>query len=381
MMKPVFANTGLSLIGLTVLALLTGCGEQQVAAQGGEFIRQVEVVVAEPKTLMVTDSLPGRVTPIREAQVRARVAGIVMKRHFEEGSDVKEGQLLFELDAAPYKVALAKATAELARAEALYTEAQTKAVRFEDLAKAKAISVQDLDSARATLGSTRAGVLAAKADVESAKLDLGYTRITAPISGRIGKALVTEGMLVGQSEVTEVARIHQLNPVYVDFSHSLSNELARQQDSLNGNLADGDVLEARIDGMATPLTGTLKFADAAVDQTTGTIALRGEFPNPDGRLLPGMYVQVLTRLQNQSSAFLVPQRAVSRGADGKPQVLVVGEQGVEVRTIQTGKMIGSDWQILSGLNAGDKVIVGSNAMLQPGDKVEPVIKPTHSTGV
>lgn len=381
MIKPVFANTGLSLIGLTVLALLTGCGEQQVAAQGGEFIRQVEVVVAEPKALMVTDSLPGRVTPIREAQVRARVAGIVMKRHFEEGSDVKEGQLLFELDAAPYKVALAKATAELARAEALYTEAQTKAVRFEDLAKAKAISVQDLDSARATLGSTRAGVLAAKADVESAKLDLGYTRITAPISGRIGKALVTEGMLVGQSEVTEVARIHQLNPVYVDFSHSLGNELARQQDSRNGNLADGDVLEARIDGMATTLTGTLKFADAAVDQTTGTIALRGEFPNPDGRLLPGMYVQVLTRLQNQSSAFLVPQRAVSRGADGKPQVLVVGEQGVEVRAIQTGKMIGSDWQILSGLNAGDKVIVGSNAMLQPGDKVEPVIKPTHSTGV
>ena len=381
MMKPVFANTGLSLIGLTVLALLTGCGEQQVAAQGGEFIRQVEVVVAEPKALMVTDSLPGRVTPIREAQVRARVAGIVMKRHFEEGSDVKEGQLLFELDAAPYKVALAKATAELARAEALYTEAQTKAVRFEDLAKAKAISVQDLDSARATLGSTRAGVLAAKADVESAKLDLGYTRITAPISGRIGKALVTEGMLVGQSEVTEVARIHQLNPVYVDFSHSLSNELARQQDSRNGNLADGDVLEARIDGMATTLTGTLKFADAAVDQTTGTIALRGEFPNPDGRLLPGMYVQVLTRLQNQSSAFLVPQRAVSRGADGKPQVLVVGGQGVEVRAIQTGKMIGSEWQILSGLNAGDKVIVGSNAMLQPGDKVEPVIKPTHSTGV
>lgn len=381
MMKPVFANTGLSLIGLTVLALLTGCGEQQVTAQGGEFIRQVEVVVAEPKALMVTDSLPGRVTPIREAQVRARVAGIVMKRHFEEGSDVKEGQLLFELDAAPYKVALAKATAELARAEALYTEAQTKAVRFEDLAKAKAISVQDLDSARATLGSTRAGVLAAKADVESAKLDLGYTRITAPISGRIGKALVTEGMLVGQSEVTEVARIHQLNPVYVDFSHSLSNELARQQDSRNGNLADGDVLEARIDGMANTLTGTLKFADAAVDQTTGTIALRGEFPNPDGRLLPGMYVQVLTRLQNQSSAFLVPQRAVSRGADGKPQVLVVGEQGVEVRAIQTGKMIGSDWQILSGLNAGDKVIVGSNAMLQPGDKVEPVIKPTHSTGV
>lgn len=381
MMKPVFANTGLSLIGLTVLALLTGCGEQQVAAQGGEFIRQVEVVVAEPKALMVTDSLPGRVTPIREAQVRARVAGIVMKRHFEEGSDVKEGQLLFELDAAPYKVALAKATAELARAEALYTEAQTKAVRFEDLAKAKAISVQELDSARATLGSTRAGVLAAKADVESAKLDLGYTRITAPISGRIGKALVTEGMLVGQSEVTEVARIHQLNPVYVDFSHSLGNELARQQDSRNGNLADGDVLEARIDGMATTLTGTLKFADAAVDQTTGTIALRGEFPNPDGRLLPGMYVQVLTRLQNQSSAFLVPQRAVSRGADGKPQVLVVGEQGVEVRAIQTGKMIGSDWQILSGLNAGDKVIVGSNAMLQPGDKVEPVIKPTHSTGV
>ncbi|HSX50443.1 MAG TPA: efflux RND transporter periplasmic adaptor subunit [Cellvibrio sp.] len=381
MMKPVFANTGLSLIGLTVLALLTGCGEQQVAAQGGEFIRQVEVVVAEPKALMVTDSLPGRVTPIREAQVRARVAGIVMKRHFEEGSDVKEGQLLFELDAAPYKVALAKATAELARAEAIYTEAQTKAGRFEDLAKAKAISVQELDSARATLGSTRAGVLAAKADVESAKLDLGYTRITAPISGRIGKALVTEGMLVGQSEVTEVARIHQLNPVYVDFSHSLSNELARQQDSLNGNLADGDVLEARIEGMATTLTGTLKFADAAVDQTTGTIALRGEFPNPDGRLLPGMYVQVLTRLQNQSSAFLVPQRAVSRGADGKPQVLVVGEQGVEVRAIQTGKMIGSEWQILSGLNAGDKVIVGSNAMLQPGDKVEPVIKPTHSTGV
>lgn len=380
-MMNVFVNAGLALSGLTLLALLTGCGEKQATAQAGTFTRQVEVVVAEPKPLMVTDSLPGRVTPIREAQVRARVAGIVMKRHFEEGADVKEGELLFELDAAPYKVALAKATAELARAEALFTEAQTKAVRFEDLAKAKAISVQDLDSARATLGSTRAGVLAAKADVDSAKLDLGYTRITAPIAGRIGKALVTEGMLVGQSEVTEVARIQQLNPVYVDFSHALSNELARQEDTRNGALADGDVLEARIDGIATPVTGKLKFADAAVDQATGTIALRGEFQNDDGRLLPGMYVQVLTRLQNQSTAFVLPQRAVSRGADGNPQVFVVGEQGVEVRSIQTGKMIGTEWQILSGLDAGDKVVVGSSAMLQPGDKVEPVIKQTNPTGV
>jgi len=377
-MKPVFAHAGMAIsgraiFGLALLAALTGCGEQPTQ-QGEGFTRQVEVVVAEPKALLVTDSLPGRVTPVRESQVRARVAGIVMKRHFEEGSDVKEGQLLFELDAAPYKVALAKAAAELARAEALFTEAQTKATRFEDLANAKAISVQDLDSARATLGSTRASVLAAKADVDSAKLNLGYTRITAPISGRIGKALVTEGMLVGQSEVTEVAHIQQLNPVYVDFSHALSNELARQEDSRSGNLADGDILEAKVDGTSTIVTGKLRFTGTTVDQVTGTIALRGEFPNDDGRLLPGMYVQVLTRLQNKPTAFLLPQRAVSRGADGNPQVFVAGKQGVEVRAIQTGKMIGSEWQILSGLNAGDKVIVGSNAMLQPGEKVEPVIK-------
>lgn len=380
MMKPVFAHAGLAISGLTLLTVLTGCGEQS-AQQGEGFTRQVEVVVAEPKALLVTDSLPGRVTPVRESQVRARVAGIVMKRHFEEGSDVKEGQLLFELDAAPYKVALAKAAAELARAEALFTEAQTKATRFEDLAKAKAISVQDLDSARATLGSSRASVLAAKADVDSATLNLGYTRITAPISGRIGKALVTEGMLVGQSEVTEVAHIQQLNPVYVDFSHALSNELARQEDSRSGNLADGDILEARVDGTTHVVTGKLRFTGANVDQVTGTIALRGEFPNDNGRLLPGMYVQVLTRLQNQPTAFLLPQRAVSRGADGNPQVFVAGKQGVEVRAIQTGKMIGSEWQILSGLNAGDKVIVGSNAMLQPGEKVEPVIKQKSATGV
>lgn len=373
MTKPAFTRACLSLSGLTLFALLTGCGEQQAVAHGGEFSRQVEVVVAEPRALILTDALPGRVTPVREAQVRARVAGIVMKRHFDEGADVNEGQLLFELDAAPYKVALAKANAELVRSEALLAEAQTKAARFEALAKAKAISVQELESARAVLGSARASVLAAKADVDSATLNLGYTRITAPIAGRIGKALVTEGMLVGQSEVTEVAHIQQLNPVYVDFSHALSRELARQEDTRNGVLTDGDVLEARVDGIRTPIMGTLIFAEAAVDQATGTIALRGEFRNDDNRLLPGMYVHVLTRLQNQSSAFLLPQRAISRGADGNPQVLIAGEQGVEIRSVQTGSMVGSEWQILSGLNAGEQVIVGGSAMLQPGDKVEPVI--------
>ncbi|WP_212589964.1 efflux RND transporter periplasmic adaptor subunit [Cellvibrio mixtus] len=378
MMKPVFTNVCLVMSGITLLAVLTGCGEQSIQ-QGEGLPHQVEVVIAEPKALLVTDSLPGRVVPVRESQVRARVAGIVMKRHFEEGSDVTEGQLLFELDAAPYKVALAKAAAELARTEALFTDAQTRAVRAEDLAKAKAISVQDLDSARATLASARASVLAAKADVDSATLNLGYTRITAPISGRVGKALVTEGMLVGQNEATEVAHIQQLNPVYVDFSHALSNELTRQEDSRTGKLLDGDILEARVEGTGIQVKGKLHFTGAAVDQATGTIALRGEFPNDDGQLLPGMYVTVLTRLHNQPTAFLLPQRAISRGADGNPQVLIASKDGVEVRPIQTGKMIGAEWHILSGLNAGDKVIIGSSTTLQPGDKVEPVIKQQSHT--
>lgn len=375
MMNGIGSGRYVGIVAVLLAVLLMGCSEQP-QQQGEVSLRQVEVVVVESRNLVVTDSLPGRVVPVREAQVRARVAGIVMKRHFEEGTDVKQGQLLFELDAAPYKVALAKAEAELARANALFAEADRKLKRFEGLAKAEAVSAQDLDAVRATLATTRADVMAAKADVDSARLNLGYTRITAPIAGRIGKALVTEGMLVGQSEVTEVAHIQQLDPVYVDFSHSLNDELARQEGSRTGRLQDGDILETSVNGTATK--GTLRFAHAAVDQATGTIALRGEFPNPHSMLLPGMYVQVLTKLQNQSS-ILLPQRAISRGADGSPQVFVVGEQGVEVRNVQTGKMIGTEWQILSGLNAGDKVVVGGNAMLQPGEQVEPVIKQDPTT--
>lgn len=358
---------------LAAAMLLAGCGpadEQQVAEAPHPV--QVMAVVAEP--LALASELPGRVEPMRVAEVRARVAGIVLHQRFEEGADVKAGDLLFQIDPAPLKAALARAEGELARARSVVFEAQARVDRYGPLVKIEAVSQQDYDSANADLRSAQAATRTAQADVETARLNLGYATVTAPISGRVGRALVTEGALVGQGDATLMARIQQLDPIYVDFNQSAADALRLRESLKDGSLAatDDEALSIRVEGTSYERQGTLMFTDVAVDRGTGQVALRGKFDNADGMLLPGMYVRVRAPQGTDQRAILVPQRAVQRTSDGNARVLVVGADGrAQSRSVRTGTMQGSRWQVSEGLQAGEQVIVGGLAGLQPGTKVAP----------
>lgn len=336
--------------------------------------RPVEVVAVVTEPLTLASELPGRVEPMRVAEVRARVAGIVMHKRFEEGADVKAGDLLFQIDPAPLKAAVARAEGELARAQSAALEAQARVKRYEPLVKIEAVSQQDFDSATADLRSAQAATRSAQADLQTARLNLGYASVTAPISGRIGRALVTEGALVGQGDATLMVRIQQLDPVYVDFTQSAADALRLRAALKDGSLAAGDnhALSIRVEGTPYERQGALLFTDVAVDRGTGQVALRGKFANADGILLPGMYVRVRAPQGTDSQAILVPQRAVQRASDGSARVLVVGQDGrAEARSVRTGAMQGSRWQISEGLGRGDQVIVGGIAGLQPGTKIAP----------
>ncbi len=352
---------------------LAGCeGDEQQGAQQ-EVAMPVEVVVVAPEPLVLTTELPGRIEPMRVAEVRARVAGIVMQKRFEEGADVKAGDLLFQIDPAPLKAAVSRAEGELARAQATAYETQARLKRYEPLVKIEAVSQQDFDTATADMRSAQAAVRSAQADLETARLNLGYASVKAPISGRIGRALVTEGALVGQGETTLMARIQQLDPIYADFTQPVAEALRLREALKGGQLSAGDsqALTIRIDGTDYERGGELLFTDVSVDPGTGQVSLRGKFDNADGLLLPGMYVRVTTSQGSDAQAILVPQRAVQRSADGSAQVLVIGaEDRVEARPVRTGVMQGSRWQISHGLASGDRVIVGGITGLQPGAKVE-----------
>lgn len=359
---------------LAVAVALAGCdsaGEPQAAAPAA-FPVELVTVASEPLSLAST--LPGRVEPMRVAQVRARVAGIVLHKRFEEGADVKAGDVLFQIDPAPFQAALARANGDLARAQAVQQEAQARVKRYEPLVKIEAVSRQDFDSANATLRSAQAAVRSAQADVQTARLNLGYATVTAPISGRIGRALATEGALVGQGDATLMARIQQLDPIYVDFTQSAADALRLRQALQDGVLAGGDdtALMAQVEGTDYQRQGTLMFTDVEVDRSTGQVTLRGRFDNADGTLLPGMYVRVRTPQGTDRQAILVPQRAVQRGSDGEARVMVVGTGNLaEARAVRTGVMQGARWQITEGLREGDQVIVGSPAGLAPGMPVSP----------
>lgn len=354
---------------LAVAVALAGCGAADEQQAGAETAFPVEIVTVAAEPLALASTLPGRVEPMRVAEVRARVAGIVLHKRFEEGADVKAGDVLFQIDPAPFKAALARAEADLARAQAVQQEAQARVKRYEPLVKIEAVSQQDFDSATAELRSAQAAVRSAQADVQTARLNLGYATVTAPISGRIGRALATEGALVGQGDATLMARIQQLDPIYVDFTQSAADALRLRQALKDGALAGGDdkALTAQVEGTDYQRQGALMFTDVAVDRGTGQVSLRGRFDNADGILLPGMYVRVRTPQGTDQQAILVPQRAVQRGSDGEARVMVVGTGSLaEVRSVRTGVMHGSRWQIVEGLRGGDQVIVGSPAGLAPG---------------
>ncbi|GGJ21822.1 MexX family efflux pump subunit [Pseudomonas avellanae] len=362
-------------IALLAALGLAGCEQkpqQDPAASAAP--KEVEAVAVKAESFTVVDELPGRIEPVRVAQVRARVAGIVLTRNFEEGADVKAGAVLFQIDPAPFKAALSKAQGDLARTEATLFETQATVKRYESLVEIEAVSRQTFDTARSALQNAAAAKKSAQADVETARLDLGYATVRAPISGRIGRAMVTEGALVGQGETTLLATIQQLDPVYADFTQPVADALQMRAAIQEGRLPKGgeDALSLSVDGTDYQSTGTLLFTDVAVDRTTGQVSLRARFANPKGVLLPGMYVRVRTPQRVDANAILVPQRAVQRSSDGAARVLVIAQDGTaEARPVKNGAMQDSRWQITEGLKDGEQIIIGNMTGLNPGDKVVP----------
>jgi len=371
-----------STAALLVLAMLAACDAQAPAPGkppgGGMPPAEVGVVTVTPRAVPITTELPGRLEASRVAQVRARAAGILQKRLFREGSDVKAGQVLFQIDAAPYQAALSSAQATLARAQANLTQASEQATRYKPLLEADAISKQEYVNAVAAQKQAEADVAAAKAAVQSAQINLGYATVTAPIGGRIGRALVTEGALVGQGEATQLAVVQQINPMYLNFTQSTAEVLRLRRALESGQLqraGGGDAARVRLlleDGSEYRLSGKLLFSDLTVDPGTGQITLRAEVPNPTGLLLPGMYVRVLLDQAQMRDAITLPQQSVTRGPTSDT-VMVVGDDGkVQPRQVKVGGVQDGQWLILDGLKPGEKVMVDGFQKLRGGAPVKPV---------
>ena len=338
---------------------------------------EVGVITIQPQSITLRKELPGRISALRVAEVRARVNGIVQKRLFEEGSDVKAGQPLFKIDSAPYAAALDSARAQVARAEATVTAAQSLADRFQKLVETNAVSKQELDDAIAKLKTAEADRAAARAAVKRAAIDVGYTTVTAPLGGRIGRAEVTEGAYVQAQQATLLATIQQLDQVYVDLTWS-STEAMRLRRALESGEIKSEGGKASVvlvteDNTEYGLPGTLQFADVTVDSTTGSISLRAVFPNPKRELLPGMFVRARIDEGTKSDALLVPQRAVTRDQAGRPMALVVNAQNkVERRQLVAEREVGDAWLVTSGIEPGDRVIVEGLQKARPGADVKPV---------
>lgn len=366
-------------LGTGLGALLAGCGQSSSStAPTSPPPPEVGVVTVAPGRADLATELPGRLEAFRVAQVRARAAGILQKRLFTEGSDVKAGQVLFEIDPAPYRATLASAQAQLARAEANLTQAQALADRYAPLAKTQAVSQQEALNAQAAAQQARADVAAGKAAVQTAQINLGYSAVTAPIAGRIGRALVTEGALVGQGEATPLAVVQQVDKLYVNFTQSAAEVMRLRQALAEGRLQRAGGKEAAQvqvlleDGSLYPETGRLLFSDLSVDTTTGQITLRAELPNSKGLLLPGLYVRVRLAQAEVPDAIWLPQQAVARGSAGE-SVLVVAEDGsVSARPVKLGLAQGGKALVLSGLKAGEKVVVDGLQRVKAGGKARPV---------
>ena len=360
-----------------LLLMLVGCQQQDDADTQKPPPPQATVQTIEPAAHMLTGDLPGRIEPARAAEVRARIPGIVLERLFEEGADVKAGEVLFRIDPAPLKAALAQARGALARAEANLYQANSLAERYEPLAEARAISQQEYDNAVAAQKSAEAEKMSAQAALETAQLNLEYATVRAPIDGRIGRALVTEGALVRQGEATPMARIQQLDPIYADFTQSVDDLLRLRSAAAEGLIQLHEDGAARVSvslgrgGFSQE--GRLLFSDISVDRSTGQVTLRAELPNPDAVLLPGMYVRVKTELGVEPSAVFIPQRAIQRGTDSIPKVRIVGaDDQVQERMVELGVMRGNEWQVVAGLEKGDRVIIEGVTKFPPGTQVEPV---------
>ena len=368
--------------GLTPLAVvlmlsgslaLTGCNDKE-AQQGAPQAPQVGVVTLKTEPLNVTTELPGRTAAFRIAEVRPQVNGIILKRNFVEGSDIKAGTSLYQIDPATYQAAYDSAKGDLVKAQANAQISRLTVTRYKPLLGTSYISKQDYDTAVATAAQADAAVVSAKAAVESARINLAYTKVTSPISGRIGKSSVTEGALVSNGQATALATVQQLDPIYVDVTQSSNDFLRLKQELADGSLkqADGKAQVKLLmdNGKEYSQPGTLEFSDVTVDETTGSITLRAIFPNPNDSLLPGMFVRARLDEGVNNNALLVPQQGITRNPRGDATAMVIGaDNKVELRTVTTTQAIGDKWVVTDGVKSGDKVIVTGLQKIKPGVQV------------
>jgi membrane fusion protein (multidrug efflux system) len=363
-----------------LLAGLSACGKGNGGApQAGATPPppEVGVVTVATSDIGLVTELPGRLEPSRVAQVRARAAGIVLQRVFREGSDVRAGQVLYRIDPGPYAAAHASAQAALVKAQANLAQAALTAKRYGPLVEANAISKQEYAAAVAAEKQAEADVAAARAAVRTAQINLGYASVTAPISGRIGRSLVTEGALVGQGEATPLAVIQQINPLYVNFTQSATEVMNLRRSLEQGQLKRAGAAGAQVrvvleDGSVYPQPGRLLFADLTVDPATGQVTLRAEVPNPQGLLLPGMYVRVRVEQATATNAMLVPQQAVTRSPQGDTVMVVDAKGQVSPRNVKVGGAQNGQWVVLGGLQPGEQVMVDGFQKVRPGAPVKPV---------
>ncbi|MDB5655445.1 MAG: efflux transporter periplasmic adaptor subunit [Tardiphaga sp.] len=367
---------GPPLILLSVL--LAGCDRAPSSAAQNPPPPDVGVLTLAAKPITLTTELPGRTTAFLIADVRPQVSGLITQRIFTEGAEVTAGQQLYQIDPATYKAAADTAAATLAHNQAVLASAQAKAARYKPLAAAQAVSQQDYDDAAAMSAEAVADIASARASVEQAQINLAYTKVMAPISGRIGRSSVTPGALVTASQATALATVTQLDPIYVDVTQSAGTLLRLRRELAAGTLQASGPNQAKVDLMLEDGTkyekqGTLQFSEVNVDETTGTVLLRAIFPNPDHLLLPGLYVRAELQEGTNNGALLVPQQAVSHNTHGDATALIVGaDNKVVLKIIQTSRALGNDWVVTGGLAVGDRVIVDGLQKAKPGAEVHGV---------
>jgi membrane fusion protein (multidrug efflux system) len=367
---PVTGRVSLLAVGLFSV-VLAGCdGSKTGNAMPAPGTPEVGVVEIVSSDVPLQAELPGRTSAYRKAEVRPQVSGIIQKRLFTEGAEIKAGTALYQIDPATFKATLKSAEADLARAKATLASAAAREKRYKNLVAIKAISQQDYDDALATLDQAKAGVAVATATVENANINVKYTRVVAPISGVISKSSVTEGALVNAGQADVLATIQQLDPIYVDVSQSAEELLQLRRQMKAGQVAVAESAKVRLlldDGSVYEHEGQLQFAEVGVNESTGTVSLRAQFPNPDRLLLPGMFVRALIEEGVRGNAILAPQRGITRDRSGNATALVVNNEGmVEPRQLKVGRAVGDNWLVLDGLAVGDRLIVEGLQKVKPG---------------
>ena len=355
--------------------MLLACEEGGKGAPGSSGPREVVIIKLEPRREVYTTALAGRIASFQVAEVRPQVGGILQQRLFTEGADVKAGQALYQIDPATDEAALDSAQAALMKAEANVTPARLKAERFRELLAIKAVSKQEYDDAQAAFKQAEADVAVNRAAVKTARINLEYTKVRSPISGRIGKSAFTPGALVTANQAQALTSVRQLDPVYVDITQSSQDLLRLRAQFTNGELrsaAEEAPVRLKLEnGAMYPHEGRLQFTDVSVDESTGMVSLRALFPKPEHILLPGMYVRAVIAEGVDENALLVPQRALRRDPKGQASVLLVDGGGkVDVRLVDVGRTVGDSWQVLSGLKPGDRVIVEGGQNVRPGMSVK-----------